>query len=241
MKTVQQVSRLTGISVRTLHYYDQIGLLPPTAVTPAGYRLYDDAALETLQTILLFRELEFPLAEIRQIVYGAGFDRRAALERQIGLLEGKRDRLTAIIAHARQIQNGGEIMDFKAFDDRTLERYREEARQAWGQTEAYREYEQKTAGQSAQDEQTTAAGLMAIFAELGALRDRDPAEEAVQKTVGRLQAYITEHYYTCTDTIFASLGQMYAAGGEMTANIDAAGGDGTAAFACRAIGIFVGR
>lgn len=91
MKTVKEVSKLAGVSVRTLHYYDTIGLLKPTEVTGAGYRLYDDTALERLQAILLFRELEFSLKEIKNIMDSSGFDRRKALEQQIKLLELKRE------------------------------------------------------------------------------------------------------------------------------------------------------
>ena len=87
MKTVNEVSKLTGVSVRTLHHYDAIGLLKPTQVTAAGYRLYDDTALARLQTILLFRELQFPLKEIKSILDSPDFDREQALQQQIGLLE----------------------------------------------------------------------------------------------------------------------------------------------------------
>lgn len=86
MKTVNEVSRLTGVSIRTLHYYDEIGLLHPTQVTDAGYRLYDDTALEKLQHIMLFRELEFPLKEIKEILNSSDFDRNKALQQQIELL-----------------------------------------------------------------------------------------------------------------------------------------------------------
>lgn len=87
MKTVKEISRLTGVSVRTLHYYDEINLLKPTETTDAGYRLYDDTALERLHSILLFRELQFPLGEIKAILDSNGFDKEAALKEQIKLLE----------------------------------------------------------------------------------------------------------------------------------------------------------
>ena len=90
MMTVHAVSKLTGVSIRALQYYDEIGLLPPTRYTEAGYRLYDDAALERLQQILLFRELEFPLKEIKRILENPAFDRSKALEQQIELLTLKR-------------------------------------------------------------------------------------------------------------------------------------------------------
>ena len=236
MMTVKQVSRLTGVSVRALHHYDAIGLLKPTKVTEAGYRLYDDTALRRLQTILLFRELEFPLKEIGRILDSPNFDPALALAQQIRLLELRREHLDDLISHARQLQkSGGMIMEFSAFDKTKLEAYAAEAKEKWGGTDAYKEYAQKTKGQSDDRQQAAGAGLMGIFAELGAIRTADPAGEEAQTLVEKLRGFITANFYTCTPQILLSLGQMYAAGDEMTANIDAAGGEGTAAFANKAI------
>ena len=138
MKTVKQVSKLTGVSVRTLHHYDSIGLLKPTQVTEAGYRLYDDTALQRLQTILLFRELQFPLREIRTILDSPGFDPRDALEQQICLLELQRQHLDELISHARKIKQTGVIhMDFTAFDRSKIDEYAAQAKSNWGKTDAY--------------------------------------------------------------------------------------------------------
>ena len=101
MYTVHEVSARSGVSVRTLHHYDAIGLLKPASVTPAGYRLYDDAGLERLQNILFFRELEFPLKEIGEILDDPSYDPRKALRQQIRLLEMQRDRLDSIIKQAK--------------------------------------------------------------------------------------------------------------------------------------------
>ena len=152
MKTVKEVSKLTGISVRTLHHYDTIGLLKPARVTESGYRLYDEKALSRLQTILLFRQLRFPLKEIREILELPDFDPMEALTQQIQLLELQRQQLDDIIAHARQIQQTGVYtMNFKAFDTTKQDRYAAEAKAKWGKTDAYKEFEQKTAGKTAQD------------------------------------------------------------------------------------------
>ena len=239
MKTVKEVSRLTGLSVRALHHYDAIGLLKPSSTTQAGYRLYDDAALRKLQSILFFRELEFPLKQIRAFLDDPGFDAEQALADQIRLLELRAEQLNKLISHARQIQKTGVIpMDFSAFDRSKQVSYAEEARKRWGNTDAYKEFEQKTAGQS-QDQQNAAAdGLMAIFAQMGAIRTADPGSSEAQALVKELQDYITTHYYTCTKQILKGLGMMYIAGDEMTANIDAAGGEGTARFAHEAIEIY---
>lgn len=100
--TIHEVSKLAGVSVRTLHHYDAIGLLPPTALTEAGYRLYDDTALARLQSILLFRELEFPLKDIKRILDDPNFDQAAALADQIKLLELQQARLGRLITLARE-------------------------------------------------------------------------------------------------------------------------------------------
>ena len=104
MMTVHEVSGLTGVSIRTLQYYDRIGLLHPAEYTDAGYRLYNDAALETLQQILLFRELEFPLKDIQRIIQSPSFDRQKALDQQITLLELKKEHLDNLISLAREIK-----------------------------------------------------------------------------------------------------------------------------------------
>ena len=133
MRTIHEVSKLAGVSVRTLHHYDAIGLLPPTALTQAGYRLYDDTALARLQTILLFRELEFPLRDIKRILDDPGFDQSAALKDQIRLLELRRKQLNRLIALAREtLETGVTPMKFDAFDKTELTQYAAEVKEKWG-------------------------------------------------------------------------------------------------------------
>ena len=176
MKTVQQVSHLTGVSVRTLHHYDAIGLLKPTAVTEAGYRLYDEEALRKLHTILLFRELEFPLRQIKAFLDAPAFDAQQALEDQIRLLELRAEQLNRLISHARQIQRTGVIpMDFSTFDRSRQDAYAAEAKKRWGNSDAYREFERKTVGQSREQQNAAGEGLMEIFARMGQIRTADPA------------------------------------------------------------------
>ena len=237
MKTVKEVSRLTGVSVRTLHHYDAIGLLKPARVTAAGYRLYDDAALGRLQTILLFRELEFPLREIKEMLAAESFDPMAALTDQIRLLELRREKLDRLIDHARNIQKTGVMnMDFNAFDSKKLDAYTQEAKKRWGHTEAWRESESR--GKTREQERTDADGLMDIFRRLGQYREGSPAAPEAQALIAELRRYISDHYYNCTREILFGLGQMYAAGDEMNENIDRAGGAGTGDFARRAIEIY---
>ena len=126
-------------------------------------------------------------------------------------------------------------MDFTAFDTKKLDEYAAKAKQQWGATAAYQEYETKNAHETTQVQQENARALMALVAAFGHMQTKDPADPAVQAQVQKLQAFITEHYYTCTKEILHSLGQMYGAGGEFTANINAAGGPGAAEFARKAI------
>ena len=234
MWTVKEVSRLSGVSIRTLHHYDTIGLLKPTAWTQAGYRLYDEAALRRLQSILLLRELQFPLKEIKSILDDCGCDPAQALEHQICLLQLQRDRLDRLIDHAREIQKGGSsFMSFQLFDRSELERYRAEVKETWGQTEAYREYTEKNT--DPQQEADAAAGMMAVFAQLGTLRNRQPEDPAVQAQIDCLREYISAHFYTCTEEILQGLGQMYVSDERFRRSIDEAGGVGTAELAARAI------
>ena len=242
MMTVHEVSKLTGVSIRTLQYYDKIGLLHPAQYTEAGYRLYDDAALETLQQILLFRELEFPLKDIKRIIGSPDFDRNKALAQQIELLTLKKEHLENLIDLAKGIKMiGVRPLKFDAFDTGKIDEYAAQAKASWGTTPAYKEFEKKSEGRTRDEDQKIALGMMDIFASFGAIRDADPASDDAQALVKKLQDYITQHYYTCTKEILSGLGKMYAGGGDFTKNIDSCGGDGTGEFANKAIEIYCGK
>ena len=239
MKTIHEVSELAGISIRTLQYYDNIGLLHPSSYSDAGYRLYNDRDLEKLQQILLFRELEFPLKEIKEIINRPDFDRSKALEQQIQLLTLKKEHLENLITLARGIKAiGGYTLDFKAFDKTKLDEYAKEAKAAWGNTPEYKEFEEKDKNRTPKDNENMAALMMEIFKEFGRIKDQDPSSQEAQSLVKQLQDFITDHFYTCTDQILSGLGKMYSAGGDFTTNIDNAGGEGTAKFADEAIQIY---
>lgn len=121
MKTVKEISELTGISVRTLHYYDEIGLFSPTEKSEAGYRLYDDEALEKLQQILFFRELDIPLKEIRAMIENPALDRNQILQMQRKMLVTKKERMERLIANIDDILKGVNKMDFAIFDKAEIE------------------------------------------------------------------------------------------------------------------------
>lgn len=236
MMTVHEVSKISGVSIRALHHYDHIGLLPATEVTKAGYRLYDEAALERLQHILLFKELEFSLKDIKEILDSPDFDRSKALEQQIHLLELRKEHLQNLIDLAWGIKAiGVKQMNFDAFDTKKIDEYAAQAKASWGKTDAYKEYEQKSAGRSKEVQQRLNIEMMDIFSEFGRVKELSPDSAEAIALAKKLQDHITENYYTCTDEILQSLGAMYAGGGDFTTNIDKVGGEGTAVFAYEAI------
>ncbi|MDE5700695.1 MAG: MerR family transcriptional regulator [Lachnospiraceae bacterium] len=242
MLTVNEVSKLTGVSVRSLHHYDAIGLLKPAKVTEAGYRLYGDDELARLQNILLFRELQFPLKQIKTILDSPDFDWQEALAQQIRLLELQLAHMQKLLSFAHRLQEKGvESMDLKAFDafdKKEIRQYEEEVRERWGRTKAYGEYQQKVKGRTDREQEEIVSQLMERFAEIGKLRQGSPSDEAVQKQVAGIQAFITEYYYQCTDEILRGLGQMYVCDERMKRNIDKAGGEGTAAFVSQAVAVY---
>ena len=238
MMTVHEVSAISDVTIRTLRYYDRIGLLCPATRTEAGYRLYDDAALMKLQRILLLRELEIPLRDVARLLTLSETAQREAIGRQITLLELKQKRTEKLIALARRLSKGEETMDFSAFDRSKEEAYAAEAKARWGETGAYKAYEKKASVRTEAEGSLLAGRMMQIFADFGALKDGDPASDAAQAKVQDLQDFIRANYYPCTDAILMGLGQMYAADERFKANIDAAGGEGTAAFVQKAIAAY---
>jgi len=237
---IREFARLSGVSVRTLHYYDEIGLLRPAVVdAQTGYRYYDEDSLLRMQEILFYRELDFPLKSTQELLSSPQDDREKALMEQKELLRLKKERLERLIDAIDGAVKGENVM--KAFNNSKMEQYMEEAKARWSKTEAWQEYEKKSAGRTAQTEKDLGEQLMEILARFGALRGEDPASEPVQRVVAALQQFITDNYYTCTKEILRNLGQMYTAIGSMRDNIDARGGAGTAELAACAIEIYCSK
>ena len=230
MLTVKEVSKLSGVSVRTLHHYHDIGLLMPAGVSDTGYRLYDAASLDRLRQILLFKELMFPLKEIKSILDDPGYDSERSLKDQIILLKMLRSRLDGLIDLCENMLKGDtDIMDFNSFDMSEFDKYAAEAKERWGNTEAYAEYEKRKPSKDAAD------GLIQKIAEAAALRPLPPEDSAVSAKVREIQKYITDNFYTCTDEIFKGLAEMYTADPRMKKNIDKAAGEGAAEYVSVAI------
>lgn len=238
---VSEVAKLTGITARTLHYYDEIGLLKPSQVTESGYRLYSDGDLELLQQILFFRELDFSLGEIREILGNPNFDREAALRSHRELLLQKRRHLDGLIALVENTIKGERDMSFRQFDESEMEetkkKYALEAKERWGNTEAYGEYEEKTGGYDDPRWNLLKGEGAQILSAFGKNRHLDPGSEEAQALVKKWQDYITANFYTCTKPILSCLGEMYIGDDRFTKNIDK-NGEGTALFMATAIEIY---
>lgn len=213
--TVSQLAKLARLSVRALHHYDEIGLLVPTARTEAGYRLYGEADLERLQQILFFRELAFPLEEIRRILDDQEFDRRAALRMQRSMLEERRAHAQALIAAVDRaleaLEGGAPLKDedmFQAFD---TAQYEDEVRERWGDTEAYRESGRRTKGYTKGDWRAIRAELEEITRALAAQLDSGaPANgEAPMDLAERHRLHIDRRFYPCSHAMHRGLGEMY--------------------------------
>ena len=239
MRTVKDVSKLTGVSVRTLHYYDAIGLLTPTKVTDAGYRMYDDTALSRLQSILLFRELQFPLKEIKEFLDSPDFNQEETIAQQIKLLELQYKHIGELISFAREIQTKGvKTMNFEVFDTNEIEQYKAEVKSKWGNSKAYQEYEQRVVSHSEHSDSKFVNEIMSLFTDLGAMKQLPPTDKAVQEKIAALQAYINENFYTCSNDILKELGKMYVCDDRFKKNIDRFGGEGTAKFVRDAIFVY---
>ena len=235
---IKKFAELTGVSVRTLHYYDEIGLLKPSSVDRfTGYRYYDESSVLRMQEILFYRELDFSLKSIAEILSSPNYDREKALKEQKKLLTLKKERLERLILSIDNAVKGENVMS--AFDNSELEAYKAEAKEKWGNTEAYAEYSEKAKGYSKERFADINTGLEYIFRDFAELMQSgvEPDSSEAQALVKKLQDYITENYYTCTDEILAGLGQMYVADERFKNNIDKYA-SGTAEFASKAIRIY---
>jgi DNA-binding transcriptional MerR regulator len=241
--TVGDLARKAGVTVRTLHHYDQIGLLSPSDHTDAGYRLYDSSDVARLQQILFYRELGMSLDEITRAMSEPGFDRHRALVEQRVRLEAKTEHLLQMIdavdAAIDATERGLTMTTDDAlgiFGDFDPKEYEEEARERWGHTDAYKESARRTAGYTKQDWQRHAAESDEIYqAFLSLMAEAVPAEsERAMDVAERHRGLISRWFYECTPEIHVGLGDMYVADHRFTENIDK-NGAGLAAYMSEAI------
>lgn len=241
---ISEVAKLTGITVRTLHYYDEIGLLKPSEITEAGYRLYSREDLEILQQILFFRELYFPLSQIKEIMNNPNYDKEEALKKQKELLIQQRQRIEGLIKLIEKRIEGDNNMSFKEFDMNEIEenkkKYAKEVKERWGTSKAYEESEKKTSSYNKEKWGDINQETSEIFKGFAELRNSDPGSEEVQELVRRWQKYITDNFYTCTNEILSGLGLMYVEDERFKENLDK-NGEGTAKLMAEAIKIYCSK
>jgi DNA-binding transcriptional MerR regulator len=215
MYTVKQLAQLAGVSIRTLHHYDEVGLLKPVRNNQNGYRYYGEKELLRLQQILFFRELEFSLDEIKSILDSPQFDQHQALENQYQLLTEKKNRLTKILKTISKTINtleGGEKMTdqelYEGLSTEQIEAYKKEAQERWGHTEAYRQSQERVAKWTREDWNRLKAESGAILTQLAELMDQPVTNAQVQDLIGRYHQHMN-NFYDCSIEIYAGLGKMY--------------------------------
>lgn len=238
---INEVAKLTGVTVRTLHYYDKIGLLKPGEVTLAGYRIYDEDSLKKLQQILFFRELDFSLHEIKQIMNSYEYDQREALAKQRELLIKKRERLNRLIHLVDETMKGDIEMSFKEFDlteiEQVKEQYTAEVKERWGDTKAYDQSAKKTASYGKEEWKQLWNQGNTILEAFGKHVGQEPESDEVQALVKQWQDFITNTFYDCNKEILKGLGEMYLVDERFQTNINK-NGEGTAELLSAAIAAY---
>ncbi|TVL92156.1 MerR family transcriptional regulator [Streptomyces sp. SAJ15] len=241
--SVGQVAGYAGVTVRTLHHYDEIGLLRPSGRSRAGHRRYDDADLDRLQRILFYRELGFPLDEVAALLDDPDADPREHLRRQHELLTARIARLqemAAAVEHAMEARAMGINLTpeekFEVFGDHDPDQYAEEVEQRWGDTDAYRESQRRAAAYTKEDwlrikrEGEELVERLAALMASGAAPDSPAATDLAEEH----RSQITRYHYECSYEMHGCLAEMYVADERFTAFYDATA-PGLAAFLREAI------
>ncbi|WP_026688829.1 MerR family transcriptional regulator [Alteribacter aurantiacus] len=251
MYRIKEIAQLSGVSVRTLHHYDDIGLLRPAEVKENGYRFYDDESLSALQQILFFKELGFSLNDIKRILDDPSFDRKEALESHKKILIEKKERLERIIRSVDQTVNamkGEERMSnedmFKPFDMSQIEKhqkqYEEETKEKYGHTDAYKESKKRTDSYKKEDWERIQTEWNRLYHDLASLMNKEAGDAEVQERIADYHKLINDNFYTCPKDMFRGLGEMYVADSRFTKNIDKHG-EGLAEFLRDAIRLYCDR
>lgn len=237
--TIGELARLSGVTIRTLRYYDRIGLLPPEDVTESGYRLYGEASLQRLYAILILRETGLPLESVRRMLDAPHATADSLLTLQESLLLMQRAHIDHLLALTRELKKKGmTAMNFSAFDARHAADLAAQAEAAWGDTPAWQEFAARP--RQPGDNERNGQALMELIALFGHSRPATPDDPQATAFVRELQHFITHHFYTCTDEVLLGLADVYETP-DFRSRIDHAGGEGTARFIAAAIHCTLGR
>lgn len=241
--TVQQLAKLANISVRTLHYYDEIGLLKPSFIHKNGYRYYQDRELMKLQQILFFRELEFSLEHMKQMFDSPSFNSVEALKDQKKLLKMKRDRFDKLLFTIDTTMNDlkknkkqkADTM-YDSFNQKEMDQYKEEARQRWGHTEAYKQSQERTKNWGKKDYARVGKEGEDITKAIGAAMSQGVSSAEVQALIAKHHQHIGQ-FYDCSYEMYRNLGKMYVEDPRFTAYYEKYA-KGLADFMCKAIAYY---
>jgi len=242
--SVHEVAELTGITNRTLHYYDEIGLLKPSIVTETKYRLYTNDDLARLQEILFYREVGFALKEISGLMAAEMYTREEALERQIQILEAKKERIEALIELVEGRIAGKQEITFDAFSKSKIielqTQFRSEVIERWGNSKFYEEFEKVFSQKTQKIQQETWLAFLswsqAFFEKL--FEYENPGCSEVQLFVQEWQEYISENFYRCSNEMLLYLGELYTSDERFSGFINRFGKNNLANFFYDAIKIF---
>lgn len=236
--SVSETAKMFGISVRTLHYYDEIGLLCPAEISESGYKFYDRQSITKLQQIMFFRELEFSLSDIKNILLSPDYDRKQVLQNHRELLLLKKRHIDDLLQIVDETIGGKEMSKLKVTAEdvaNAKKKYADEVKKKYGTSDAYKECEEKQKDYSYDKMREITNGMYKIFEEFSQIKDSERSDSNAAKSLAKkLQEYISENYYNCTNEIFKGLSQMYVADERFKENIDKAG-KGTAQFVSDAI------
>jgi DNA-binding transcriptional MerR regulator len=245
MIKIKAFAQKMGVSIRMLRHYDQIGLLQPESVTEAGYRLYGKRSERLMEEILLFKELEFPLEQIVEIIYSPNYDRDSALKAHKELIRLKQARYKRIdrlidsmlenkenkMSEIKEALSAKEIKAHQAT-------YAQEAEQKWGESDAYKESQKRYKSYSDAELEAISKEQGQIYSDLATMMERGVEDDAVQAKVHEAREFITKYWYECSVEMFEGLGQMYIQDARFTKNIDKFG-EGLAQFLSDAIDYYV--
>lgn len=228
LKTVNEIAKLTGTTVRTLHYYDEINLLKPSESSQAGYRLYSNEDVETLHQIMFLKEIGFELKQIKDIINNPKFDKREALKKHKEILILKKKRIENLIKVVDSELEGNSNLSFSEFDESSIiakqKEYHAEVVQRWKNTQAYKEFEEK---QSKRNNEFPDIDKKAreIFGEIAKSMESPPSCKKVQELISLWQNYITENYYNCTNEMLQCLALLYVEDERFKSYINSIGDD----------------
>lgn len=241
---INELAKLSNISIRTLQYYDEIGLLKPSRKNHSGYRIYDNESIKKLQQILFYKELNFSLSQIKTIINDKNFDKEKALNAQRKLLEKKRDRLENLLSLIDSVIKGENNMSFKEFNmdeiNKAKKEYTKEVEEKWGNTKAYKQSKRHTDSYSKKQWETIKEESNNILEGFSKIINKESDCLEAQTLVQKWKDHINKYYYDCDNEMLNNLADMYISDSRFTKNMDKFK-EGTTKFINKAIKAYIDK